>query len=197
MARVSAAEKERSHARIVAEASQLLRAKGLEGASVSDVMTAAGLTHGGFYRHFKSKDDLAVAALEAAINDAMSDIEKAPTAQARAEALRRYVDLYLSPEHLRDRRNGCPLAALAVDAGRSEGAVKEAADRGVRHVVSLLSAAFADTTNNREDKAQALLSLLLGTITLARLATSADAAEQRLKAARVSASEMLSIWLQT
>ena len=66
--RVSRAEKDRSHARIVASASQLFRERGLEGASVGDVMKEAGLTHGGFYKHFDSKDAL----VESAIGDAFA-----------------------------------------------------------------------------------------------------------------------------
>ena len=62
--RMSQAEKDKSHARIVASASRLLRERGIDGASVSDVMKDAGLTHGGFYKHFASKDELAETAFE-------------------------------------------------------------------------------------------------------------------------------------
>lgn len=191
MPRVSAAEKERSHARILKEASQAFRRNGLDGTSVSDVMRAAGLTHGGFYRHFGSKAELLAAALKDAIKDAMSDLERATTPEAQRKALSRYVDLYLSREHVRSAEDGCPLLAVATEAGRSDAAVREAADLGSQYVISLLSRALENTTNNPEAKARALLSLLVGTVTFARVADEIDDVDDWLDAAKTTAHQML------
>lgn len=191
MPRVSADEKERSHMRIVQEASLLLRAQGIENTSVTDVMSAAGLTHGGFYRHFKSKDDLVAAALRFAIRDAMSDLEAATTSYARTEALWQYVDLYLSLDHVHSTRSGCPLAAMSVDAVRGAGAVREAADQEMQYVLSLLSRTIGDSTEAEDQKARALLALLVGTVSLARVSRSDEDAEELLRAARKSLALLL------
>lgn len=187
MPRVSADEKERSHGRIVQQASMLLRAQGLENTSVSDVMNAAGLTHGGFYRHFKSKDDLVASALSFAVKDAMSELEASSTPAERASALRTYINLYLSLDHVRNPGTGCPLAALSVDAGRYAGAVRKVADQERQYVLRVLSQAIGDETEPDQDKALALLALLVGAVSLARVALSDEDAEAVLLAARRSA----------
>lgn len=184
MPRVSADEKERSHARIVKEASLLLRARGLENTSVSDVMKAAGLTHGGFYRHFKSKDDLVSTALRFAVRDAMSELEAASSSSERTEALWNYIDLYLSLEHVRSPSTGCPLATLSVDVGRGKAAPRKAADQEMKYVTSLLSRVIGGATEGDHEKAQALLALLVGTVSLARVSPSDEDAEAFLLAAR-------------
>ncbi|MEL6959640.1 MAG: TetR/AcrR family transcriptional regulator [Pseudomonadota bacterium] len=188
---MSDVEKKRSHARIIKEASKAFRSNGLSGTSVADVMRAAGLTHGGFYRHFSSKADLLASALEDAIKDAMSDLERATTPEEQRKALLRYVDLYLSPEHVRSVQEGCPLAAAATEAGRGDVTVRQAASVGSQYVVMLLSRAFANKTENSEAKARALLSLLVGTVTFARLADGVHDVDDWLNAAKVTAHQIL------
>ncbi|MFY0597364.1 MAG: TetR/AcrR family transcriptional regulator [Cognatishimia sp.] len=191
MPRVSADEKERSHARIIKEASKAFRSNGLAGTRVADVMKAAGLTHGGFYRHFSSRAELLASALEDAIKDAMSDLEHATTPEAQRDALLRYVDLYLSPEHVQNVQEGCPLAAAATEAGRGDATVRQAASAGSQYVVLLLSRALANTTENPEAKAHALLSLLIGTVTFARIANGVHDVDDWLNAAKLTAHQIL------
>ncbi|MEL6618022.1 MAG: helix-turn-helix domain-containing protein, partial [Pseudomonadota bacterium] len=79
MPKMSADEKRQSHERILKAASRLFRERGIEATSVADVMKAAGLTHGGFYRHFSSKDALVAAAFGHAVDEVLSAVEAAPT----------------------------------------------------------------------------------------------------------------------
>lgn len=190
MPRVSAEEKTRSHARIVQEASKLLRSKGFEDTSVSDVMRAAGLTHGGFYRHFESKDALMAAALDHAIRNAVSVLASAETPQERAKALQDYIALYLSHEHVQDVANGCPLAALAADAGRGAETVKQTAADGMQHVIEVLAKAMGGP--DHLDRAKALLALLVGTVTLARITQDPYQVQTTLNAAKTTATALIS-----
>ncbi len=184
MPRVSADEKERSHVRIVKEGAVLLRSQGLENTSLSDVMHAAGLTHGGFYRHFKSKNDLVASAMRLAVKESMSGLEAACGDSERAKALWEYIDIYLSLEHVRNPGAGCPLAALSVDAGRAEPAIRQVAHQETQHVIAVFSRAMGETTEAVGDKAQGLLALLIGTVSLARVSNSDDDAEKLLNSAR-------------
>ena len=117
MPRMSAAEKQKSHERILDAAARLFRERGIEATSVADVMKAAGLTHGGFYKHFPSKQALVAEAFRRAAEGLLSgaEAEAAPGRPARAEPRARYVARYLSGEHVSDAGHGCPIAALGAD----------------------------------------------------------------------------------
>src|SRR5262249_14619108 len=102
----------RTRRRIVAAASTAFRDGGISGVRVEDVMARAGLTHGGFYAHFDSKDDLLRAALEHASQQTIKALSK-PLADVRDEdRLRTVIDTYLSPPHVAHPEAGCPLASL-------------------------------------------------------------------------------------
>jgi TetR/AcrR family transcriptional repressor of nem operon len=136
MGRASRADAARHREEVVAAAARLFRERGLSGVSVPDVMAEAGLTHGGFYRHFDSKDALAAAACEAAF--AQQTIDRADDlaryggdrAAARADLIARY----FSPEHRDDPGGGCPNAGLVSDAARSpsDSPLRAAFTEGVR-----------------------------------------------------------------
>lgn len=175
MPRVSAKEKERSHARIVTSAAGLMRQHGVEATSVSDVMKDAGLTHGGFYRHFASKADLAVAAIDFAVTQAISELEQARSLAEQAEALAAYVDKYLSEEHVTQTDIGCPIAALATEVTRGDGPEQAKLQDSIERVIRALAKACAQGEAEDLPNARALFALLLGTITLARLSPQSDA----------------------
>lgn len=178
MPRMSETEKRKSHKRILDAAAQIVRSRGVDGTSVSDVMQAAGLTHGGFYRHFSSKDDLVAAAFRKAVDDVLSEMENAETAKTKTEARRDYIDTYLSQCHVDNRGEGCPLAALAADLSRDDGDARREGFAAVERVTALLKVG-PDTAQGT-----ALLALMLGTVTLARLAETDDAAGVVLEAGR-------------
>lgn len=192
MPRVSAAEKERSHNRIIEEASHLLRSGGLETTSVSDVMNSAGLTHGGFYRHFKSKDELVGAAFRFATQEVTRALREAETQLERIKALDDYIDTYLSVAHVDDLSNGCPLAALSGEAAREEGAARQSAGEALRTTTQLIARAIGGDEAAAMRKANATACLLVGTISLARIATSNEESAQLLEGTKATIKTLLS-----
>src|SRR5258707_9470405 len=97
--------KERTRARVLAEAAAAIRGKGVERVGVAEVMAGAGLTHGGFYAHFKSKDDLLTEAISYMFDDAYASFLRHTEGRAPADALSHYIDAYLATSH-RDDREG-------------------------------------------------------------------------------------------
>lgn len=180
MPRMSADEKQKSHERILKAASQLFRERGIETTSVADVMKAAGLTHGGFYRHFASKEALVAAAFSHAVDEVLSEIDAAPAGADKVVALDHYVARYLSDEHLAHHGQGCPLAALGAEIARLDGAAAAEASDAVERMARLLAADERGAT----DKGVATMALLLGTITLARLAKNRELADRVLDAGK-------------
>lgn len=111
--------KTETHRKIVSDASRRVRSEGLNGAAVAAVMRDTGLTHGGFYKHFRSKDDLLGESLHQAFGEAVDLLVKAAE-QARPEsAWKAIVNAYLSPEHCEHPERGCPVAALASEFSRA------------------------------------------------------------------------------
>jgi TetR/AcrR family transcriptional regulator, transcriptional repressor for nem operon len=107
--------KERTRARVLAEAAAAIRSKGAERVGVAEVMAGAGLTHGGFYAHFKSKDDLIAQAVTHMFDASYAWFLTHTEGRAPAEALSNYIDAYFAPSHRLDRAHGCPIAALSGD----------------------------------------------------------------------------------
>ena len=107
--------KERTRARVLAEAAAAIRGKGVERVGVAEVMAGAGLTHGGFYAHFKSKDDLLTEAISYMFDAAYASFLRHTEGRAPADALSNYLDAYLATSHRDDRAHSCPLAALSGD----------------------------------------------------------------------------------
>lgn len=181
--RMSQAEKDKSHQRIVASASRLLRERGVGGASVSDVMKDAGLTHGGFYKHFPNKDAMVASALDAAFAPFIDMLDGA--GQEGADA---YRELYLSQSHVDNPGMGCPVAAFGQDVARGSAELKEAFGRNVNQ----LTDALADTADGpaaaRRAAAIRQLCMLVGAVVVAR-ATDRGTADEVLSAV---AAEVLS-----
>lgn len=116
--------KAQSRERIIEAAARQFRGRGTEAVRVADVMRQAGLTHGGFYKHFAGKDDLFEAAVSMALSDLSSRILELTGGRPRPAALRAVIDFYLSEEHLRKPDLGCVLAALGTEIGRMSKAMK-------------------------------------------------------------------------
>ena len=138
MARIANTRKEETHERIVQAAARAIRRHGYAGVGVAEVMKEAGLTHGGFYAHFKSRDDLLVEALARAGSDSGANIARATEARrARGvSAFRAFVESYLSDAHLRSMDTGCPVAALGSDMARQSGSVRQASAQRVERLVA-------------------------------------------------------------
>jgi len=176
--KISREKVEANRARIVAEAGRLFRERGLEKVSVGEVMRAAGLTHGGFYNHFESKDALIAAAL--------GDPQSPPPLPSPLEA-RAYADRYLSDAHRRNAGDGCDFAGLGSEAVRAAPAARHALTARLKaHIERFTPTAAGDTDAARRAAAISNWATMVGAMTLARLSDDAELSEEILTAARES-----------
>jgi TetR/AcrR family transcriptional repressor of nem operon len=145
---------------LLSAGSRLLRERGVDGVGVAEISHAAGLTHGGFYRHFRSKEELVGASVERTL---METAERAAE-MVDKDGLDAFARFYLSPAHLDDRASGCAIAALGSDMSRQESEVRVAYARGVRAYLDALAPPAAP------DRAVSLqqLAALIGAAVLAR-----------------------------
>ncbi len=159
----SQAEKNATHERIVQVAAKRFREAGLEGVGVADVMKEAGLTVGGFYRHFDSRDALVAEAIEAAFKASRAQLDAA----APAPSLEALLNAYLSEAHRDAPGTGCALAALAGDVGRSGAQPRSLYTGQVQRSLAAMTARFGDTADSR-GRAILTLSAMLGALSLSR-----------------------------
>ena len=157
-----------NNAKIVDEAARLFREKGIGATSVADVMGAAGLTHGGFYRHFSSKDELVTAAINKASDDMASDLENDISQHGAEQAIADFVRRYLSMQHVANPGKGCPIAALGAEVDRESKVHKEEIAYGAERLVSMLVRGFEGKPDEKHERAIGLLAVLVGTLVLAR-----------------------------
>lgn len=154
--------------RIIDVASKLFRDKGFDGIGVADLMKAAGLTHGGFYGHFKSKEDLAIQACER-ISGRSRDKWTAIADGAEADPLEALVKNYVSIRHRDGAESGCLFSSLSSDAGRAGPPVKRVFAAGLQSLVAILERAVPGrSTEAKRRKALATMSQMVGAVILAR-----------------------------
>ena len=160
----SQADKAASHARIVRAASRRIRRDGIDQVSVAGLMKQAGLTHGGFYRHFDSRDELVAEAISEALAEGSQRVQ-ASAQLSRPAALAAIVDGYLSRLHRDKPETGCAVAALPTDVARCGRRARAAYSRQVRGYIELLTEL---TPANDPDEAYLILATLVGALALAR-----------------------------
>src|SRR5262245_20121520 len=133
------ARKAETRERILRAAARAIRKHGYEGVGVAEVMKDAGLTHGGFYAHFKSRDALLAAAAEQAGAESNERLSRAIASAKRGEELTALVDTYLSERHLTapEQGLGCAIAAAGSEIPRQEAEVRRAAGRRVKELIGL------------------------------------------------------------
>lgn len=167
--RYSSDHKAETRERVLKEAANEIRAKGPDNVAVSGIMARAGLTHGGFYAHFPSKDALVKEAIGTMFADARARSDKIDADGDPRAVLRAYIDFYLSPAH-RDRRDrGCPLPTLSGDFARSQPETRERFGAGVVGIATRLAAPLAKLGYADADaEAHALLAQLVGGVALSR-----------------------------
>ncbi|WP_354678764.1 TetR/AcrR family transcriptional regulator [Cupriavidus plantarum] len=188
MPRVSKAEAEQNRANIEQVSARLFREQGFHGVSVSDLMSAAGLTHGGFYGHFASKDALAAIACARAFEESTDRWRKRiDSAPDRATALTTLIDSYLSARSRNAMGTGCPIAALANDVAREadDKPVHEAFVEGFTAQLALLEEVQpAEDPGQRHTDALAQMAMLVGALVLARATRGHALSNEVLAAAR-------------
>lgn len=174
--RVSQARAAENRGRIVAAAGRLIRERGIDGVGIDAIMEAAGLTHGGFYRHFPSKDELVAEAVALGLDGAPSADDASRDA---------YLERYLSPRHRDDRGGGCVMAALGGDIARGGAGARSALTRAVVGQITR----FARWFEGRDDasaREQAIVTLagMVGALVLARAVDDPALSDEILAAAR-------------
>ena len=177
--------KTKTHQKIVRNASRQLRAKGLNGSAVTTLMKASGLTHGGFYRHFGSRDDLAAEAIEASVQELGDRLITAAKDAKPGEGWKAMVKSYLSMERCDHMDDGCPIAALAPDIARTRPAVKR---RGSAAILKFRQEILPYMPGkDAEEKATnflAIISSMVGAIAIARTMPDAAVRQGILKRVR-------------
>ena len=169
--RHSKEEKARSRERIVEVAAQQIRERGLDGPGVAEIMRAAGMTHGGFYKHFESRDELIAAAVDRAVRE--RNQEMAEVINNATDPLAAFVDWYVSAEHVANLGHGCGIAALAGDMAHSDERLRAEYGAQVEHYLATLEGILGT-----RKQATVVLATLVGAVSVARaLATPALADE--------------------
>jgi TetR/AcrR family transcriptional repressor of nem operon len=183
--RYAADHKDQSRERIINVAARQFRAKGSENVRVADVMKAAGLTHGGFYKHFSNKDQLLQEAVEEALTQIAAQLRKLADILSRPEALKLVIARYLSEGHMQHPELGCALAAMGTEMARMP--------RGMKLGISKALDAYADrldflmpgeTAGQRRAAFLVLFPSMAGCIMAARAHASKERQKQILAAGR-------------
>ncbi|MEZ0232061.1 MAG: TetR/AcrR family transcriptional regulator [Methylophilaceae bacterium] len=163
----SSNRKEITHTRIVETAARAIRRSGYDGTGVADIMKEAGLTHGGFYAHFASRDAMLAEAANRAGEETTAIAKKIFAEVPQDQALRALMNAYLSYEHIANIETGCSLAALGSEMPRQAPEVRKASTRRIKEMIALIESQLSDQPNARED-ALVMVSAMVGTLLLAR-----------------------------
>lgn len=181
--RVSRVQAEENRQTVINVASRLFREHGFDGIGLKDLMEAAGLTQGAFYKQFASKEDLAVQASKRALESASCRWTSAATANPD-DPLGAVIGFYLSAGHRTERPDGCPIVALGSDAARHGAEVKASFETGVRTHLEALERLISETQGEEfKSKAMAILSLMVGALTLSRVVNDPELAQAFLDTA--------------
>jgi TetR/AcrR family transcriptional repressor of nem operon len=183
--RYSKEHKLETHARIVKKASVRLREKGAHGVGVADLMKDAGLTHGGFYAHFDSREALVIEAFAYAMDRSTERWRQLAGQMAPGDRLAGIVEAYLSPQHRDNPGQGCAVPALSAEIARESPKTRKAFAAKLEQMVGMLAEQIAEVPSKPARKqAMASLATMMGTLVLARVAGSGEFSEELLAAGR-------------
>ena len=183
--RYSREHKLETHARIVKKASVRLREKGAHGIGVADLMKDAGLTHGGFYAHFDSREALVIEAFTHAMDRATERWRKLVEQAPPEKRLAMIVNTYLTPLHRDDPGHGCSIPALGAEIARESPKTRRAFAGRLEQMIDTLAAQLPGVPRKAARKqAMAAIATMMGTLVLARVAGSGDFSDELLGAGR-------------
>jgi TetR/AcrR family transcriptional repressor of nem operon len=166
--KVSREQAAENREKILATASKLFREKGFDGIGVADLMKSAGLTHGGFYGHFSSKEDLMAQACIRAADEILQGASERRAGKTN-DPFRAYVEFYLSIDHRDNSGSGCLMAALGADAARQSSPVRQAFTASFKRLLqALVSIVPAKPNTTARDHALVTLATLVGAQIIAR-----------------------------
>jgi AcrR family transcriptional regulator len=165
----TANRKQETHDRIVEVAARAIRRSGYNGTGVADIMKEAGLTHGGFYAHFDSRDALLAEAADRAGAEAVALAAKVAASAPPGQALQAMLQAYLSPQHIASIETGCPVAALCSEMPRQAPEVRRAATIHIKEMVDLFARQMPEWGQSQaHERAMALVCSMIGAAVLTR-----------------------------
>jgi TetR/AcrR family transcriptional repressor of nem operon len=169
MPRATPTAKQATHERIVEAAARAIRRSGYGGTSVADIMKEAGLTHGGFYAHFDSRDAMLAEAADRAGAEAVARSAGIAASAPPEQALQRLLHAYLSPEHVRSLEMGCPVAALGSEMPRQSPQVRRAATRRIKEMIDVVARQLPEWGRpGAHERALVTVATMVGALLLAR-----------------------------
>ncbi|HSW12124.1 MAG TPA: TetR/AcrR family transcriptional regulator [Solimonas sp.] len=169
MRKPPARSKEATHERIVDAAARAIRRSGYDGTSVADIMKQAGLTHGGFYAHFPSREAMLAEAADRAGAEATAASTRVAATAPPGQALQRMMSAYLSKEHVVNAERGCPVAALGSEMPRQAPEVRRAATLRIKEMIDVVARNLPDWGQpGAHERALVIVSAMAGTLLLAR-----------------------------
>jgi len=169
MKRAAIKTKEATHERIVDAAARAIRRSGYNGTGVADIMRDAGLTHGGFYAHFPSREAMLAEAADRAGRDSVAMMERIAATSPSQRALHAMAQAYLSKSHVEGVETGCATAALGSEMPRQAPEVRRAATRRIKEMIDLVARQSPDWGQpGAHERALATVATMVGTLVLAR-----------------------------
>jgi TetR/AcrR family transcriptional repressor of nem operon len=183
--RYSKEHKQETHARIVKKASVRLREKGAHGIGVADLMKEAGLTHGGFYAHFDSREALVIEAFAYAMDRSTERWRKVAEETPPEKRLATIVETYLTPVHRDDPGHGCAVPTLGAEIARESPKTRKAFAAKLEQMIDMMADQILDVPRKTARKqAVAALATMIGTLVLSRIAGSGEMSDEILSAGR-------------
>ena len=183
--RYSKEHKQETHARIVRKASVRLREKGAHGIGVADLMKEAGLTHGGFYAHFDSREALLIEAFAYAMDRSMEYWRKTAAETSPEKRLATIVDSYLTSIHRDDPGRGCAVPTLGAEIARESPKARKAFAAKLEQMIEMLAETMIDLPPKAAHRqAAAALATMMGTLVLSRIAGNSEFSDEILAAGR-------------
>jgi TetR/AcrR family transcriptional regulator, transcriptional repressor for nem operon len=183
--RYSREHKLETHARIVRKASVRLREKGAHGIGVADLMKEAGLTHGGFYAHFDSREALVIEAFTHAMDRSTEGWRKLAEKTPREKRLAVVVNTYLTPLHRDDPGHGCAIPTLGAEIARESSKTRRVFAGRLERMIDMLAGQIPDVPRKAARKqAMSIIATMMGTLVMARIAGTGDFSDDILTAGR-------------
>jgi TetR/AcrR family transcriptional repressor of nem operon len=173
--RKSKQEAEATRQRIIMAAAAAFRENGIAGTGLSELMAAAGLTHGGFYRHFDSKDQVVAEACTAAAESLINQLAVSAFGKSPQRGLKTIVETYLSAAHRDEPADGCPLAALGSEMARGDERTRAAATQALLKLVEVIASQFGKTQPDvARRRALVAAATMIGALTMSRIVTDSE-----------------------
>jgi AcrR family transcriptional regulator len=177
--------KDVTHERIVEAAARAIRRSGYDGTSVADIMKEAGLTHGGFYAHFASREAMLAEAADRAGADSVEAATRVAASVPPEQGWQRLLHAYLSKEHLKNVEMGCPVVALGSEMPRQAPEVRRAATRRIKEMIDVVARQSPDWGQpGAHERALVTVATMVGALLLARAVDDPKLSDTLLKAAQ-------------